>query len=533
MKRMVFSAIILTGLVLFINIAAAAERHVPSEYSTIQAAINACSNGDVVIIAPGTYTGTGNRDINFNGKAITVRSNDSNDNDVVTSTIIDCENLGRAFQFSHYENYNSRIEGIYIVNGRSQKGSAIYCSGASPAIKNCFIVFCGITGGDGSTGQNGQDVYGGGIYCEAGGGTPWVTLINCTFYGNIIQGGAGGPSDTWLFIPPGDGGNAFGGAVYAGTDCSIYAYNCNFISNVARGGAVYDEPQPIEYGASGNALGGGLYGRILLSGSVLYDNSAIGGASYSFPIGGGSGLGGGIYATEYYNYFSNCLIVQNSTVAGGVDGFSYGGGIHSASSEFTAITNSSICDNTVDTNGAYGYGGGGIYGNSDTLIIDSILWGNIDDLWGCTATFSCIKDPDPGDRNIHSDPCFVSGGPYPSQQYFLAHTATGQASNSPCIDAGSDYSVILGFWNSSTRTDMVADNGIVDMGYHWGSNDNSMPSDLNNDCAVNFVDFAILASQWKQAPGTPSADIAPPGDGIVDWNDLELMAQSWLWTCSY
>jgi len=46
---------------------------------------------------------------------------------------------------------------------------------------------------------------------------------------------------------------------------------------------------------------------------------------------------------------------------------------------------------------------------------------------------------------------------------------------------------------------------------------------------VNFVDFAVLGGQWRQEPGLPSADIAPPeGDGAVDLEDLYLMAQEWL-----
>jgi hypothetical protein len=56
------------------------------------------------------------------------------------------------------------------------------------------------------------------------------------------------------------------------------------------------------------------------------------------------------------------------------------------------------------------------------------------------------------------------------------------------------------------------------------------PADLNFDCDVDFVDFAVLAGQWLKPPGVPSADIAPlGGDGIVDFNDLGFLVDSWLW----
>jgi lysophospholipase L1-like esterase len=58
----------------------------------------------------------------------------------------------------------------------------------------------------------------------------------------------------------------------------------------------------------------------------------------------------------------------------------------------------------------------------------------------------------------------------------------------------------------------------------------TVTADLDKDGIVNLVDFAILAGQWLQAPGLPSADIAPmlAGNGIVNSKDLFLMTVEWL-----
>jgi hypothetical protein len=55
-------------------------------------------------------------------------------------------------------------------------------------------------------------------------------------------------------------------------------------------------------------------------------------------------------------------------------------------------------------------------------------------------------------------------------------------------------------------------------------------ADINRDGLVNFLDFAILAGQWRQEPGIPSADIAPLflGDNIVNMLDLRVLARQWL-----
>ena len=82
MRRVILSLLLLcTPLSL-----SAAIINVPGDQSTIQAGINAAVDGDTVLVADGTYTGPGNRDINFMGKAITVKSKNGPE-----SCIIDCE----------------------------------------------------------------------------------------------------------------------------------------------------------------------------------------------------------------------------------------------------------------------------------------------------------------------------------------------------------------------------------------------------------------------------------------------------------
>jgi hypothetical protein len=93
--------------------AAATERHVPGEYATIQAAIDACVAGDEVIIADGTYTGTGNKNLDFKGLAITIRSASGDP----ATCIIDCEGSGRGFYFHSGETAESGVRGLTIQNG--------------------------------------------------------------------------------------------------------------------------------------------------------------------------------------------------------------------------------------------------------------------------------------------------------------------------------------------------------------------------------------------------------------------------------
>ena len=112
-------------------------------FCTIQMGIDAASDGDTVLVQPGTYTGEGNRDISLFGKSITVGSSAGPD-----TTTIDIQgsptSIHRGFYLTHGETSDSMIEGFTIINGYLQGdtggsgpnggggGAAIYIRDSSP-----------------------------------------------------------------------------------------------------------------------------------------------------------------------------------------------------------------------------------------------------------------------------------------------------------------------------------------------------------------------------------------------------------------
>ena len=105
---------------------------VPSRYPTIQAAIDAAADGDIVLVADGTYSGPNNMSITFRNKSITVKSENGPEN-----CIVDCrDEFGKyssGFGIGSEPNQNSVLDGFKIINAHC----AIYCSTGSATIRNC------------------------------------------------------------------------------------------------------------------------------------------------------------------------------------------------------------------------------------------------------------------------------------------------------------------------------------------------------------------------------------------------------------
>ncbi len=122
-----------------------------------------------------------------------------------------------------------------------------------------------------------------------------------------------------------------------------------------------------------------------------------------------------------------------------------------------------------------------------------------------------------GEHDIFSQNCFVG----PGNEFHLDDNST------PDGIISSDKKMIVipeyRYENPPTRTGADWLGGIFLV---------RMPNiaDLDGDGVINYDDLFILANQWLQTPGNPSADIAPPpdGDGIVNLEDFAFFARHWL-----
>jgi len=377
--------------------------HVPGDQPTIQAGIDAAQHGDMVLVANGTYTGSGNQNLDFKGKAITLTSENGAENCIIACEYSDdC----RGFYFHSGETSESVVSGFTIKEGKlwGGYGAGIYCNSSSPTITNniitCNRVNTGWEGGGGGICCNSSSPtitnntitansadYGGGIYCSSS-SSPIIT--NNTITANSAVG----------TLSPGNGGG-----IYC-TSSSPTITNCIITDNEARSHDYY-------------VHGGGIYctsSSPTITNCTITDNKAE-----TIEI----SHGGGIYCTSSSPTITNCIITGNEALG---ESNAYGGGIYCTS--YSTITNCTITGNRAyrprhDLGGV----GGGIYcDTSSSTVLNTILWNdNPDEIDGSiTVTYSDVKGGWPGEGNIDADPLFVDPS---SDNYHL------QAS-SPCIDAG-------------------------------------------------------------------------------------------------
>ena len=317
---------IVIGLILFMATdISALTIAVPTDQPTIQAGIDAAADNDTVYVAKIwtgkdwlEYSGPGNRDLDFGGKAIRVVGE--------SYPVINCEGSDidphRGFIFHNGEDTLSKVEYFEIRNGYAADGGGILCQSSSgPIIRRCKITNC--TAVDG----------GGGIMCESS--DPLIDqceITNCT------------------------AGNGGGGIRCESADPTVISSRIELCEADYGGGvACYNSEPSLAYTSivenDAHTAGGGIAGigisNLVITGCAVDSNGA-------------GDYGGGLYIEN-----ADSLIIQHGTVFGNYtyeEEFGLGGGVYesSARSEYTLTV--------IGAN--YAKDGAAIYTNSPTVSID-------------------------------------------------------------------------------------------------------------------------------------------------------------------
>jgi hypothetical protein len=453
------------------------------DYPTIQAAIDDANDGDVIILQPGTYTDDGNRDIDFLGKPITVKSENGPEN-----CIIDCQGTysenHRGFYFTDNEGQNSILEGLTITNAyvvvACEAGAGIYIDGASPTIDRCIVT------------NNHAELESGSL-CFCKGGGIFISDANNLLITNSTV------SDNFA------GAWGLGGGIYCsgGPEDKVTLQNCLIANNTALA----------EYGGGGGGINCNYLANLTISNCTITGNVAI-------------SEGGGIFCDSIADVtIQNCIISNNNTL----EEFGYGGGIYCAYPDDLAVINCTITNNSVIDEG------GGIYfyaheGSSTGTFINNIIWGNSpDQIYIYDAgivLYSDIQGGWPALGNIDIDPCFADAD---ANDYHLksqagrwdpnSQTWVADAVTSPCIDAGNP--------GCPPDAEPLPNGNRINMGFYGGTSKASKSpanfrslSDLDNDWNVDFNDLAIFVSYWLDSGTCLPSDL--DRNSSVDFEDYAI-----------
>jgi len=256
------------------------------EFPHIQAALDAAQPGDSVLLAPGRYTGQGNRDLDPGGKPLALVG----DSEDPARTIIDCQGSEltphRGILFVGGEGPGFRLGNLTVTGGWAEEGGGILLRGGSaPHLSNVVV--------EGNT----ATARGGGLYCHFA--SP--VMENCVVVGNSAGARGGGlalfqsyPTLRYCRLESNDaidGGGIWSEQSSPELECCSVSVNR---AEDAGGGIAAMAGRPIlercvlaanRAGDEGGALGLRDGGEAELTACTLSGNAA--------PRGGGLALGGG------------------------------------------------------------------------------------------------------------------------------------------------------------------------------------------------------------------------------------------------